>query len=117
MIGDTNLFILGGSEAEAEIMIAEDWARGEGRGWESMLIMLRYGVEYLKILTFKAKIKRENLASVKMFLKIGFKEVSRSDVFGEITFEIKVDRQFRDWLNKNTNCSFENYSHGSELSK
>ena len=117
MIGDTNFFMLGESEAEAEIMIAEAWARGQGRGWESMLIMLRYGVEFLQLLTFKSKIKKGNLASIKMFRKIGFIEVSRSEVFGEITFEIKVDREFRDWLNENTNCSFENYCHDSELSK
>ena len=119
MIGDTNLFMLGENEAEAEIMIAEDWARGQGLGWESMLLMLRYGVDHLKLRTFLAKIKTGNLASINMFSKIGFKEVSRSEIFDEITFEMKVESEFLELLNKNTTCSFEIYCHGDrgEFSK
>jgi hypothetical protein len=47
MIGDTNLFFYHSEDcaqlAEAEIMIAENSARRKRRGWESMLLMLRYG--------------------------------------------------------------------------
>lgn len=52
MVGDTNLF-LGeveegeggeGRVAEAEIMIAEEAARGKGLGWEAMLLMLRSSI-------------------------------------------------------------------------
>jgi hypothetical protein len=47
MIGDTNLFFLHSEDcvklAEAEIMIAEESARRKRRGWEAMLLMLRYG--------------------------------------------------------------------------
>lgn len=45
MIGDTNMFFLDKSlsHAEVEIMIAETDARGKKRGWEAMLLMLRYG--------------------------------------------------------------------------
>ena len=111
MIGDTNLFKLGESEAEAEIMIAEENARGQRLGWESLLMMIRYGLDVLKITTFQAKIKEENLVSLKMFQRIGFKEISRSEVFGEITVEKKVENGFRDWLYKNTNWTIEKYSH------
>ena len=54
-----------------------------------------------------------------MFSKIGFKEVSRSEIFDEITFEIKVESEFLELLNKNTTCSFEIYCHGDrgEFSK
>ena len=62
MIGDTNLFKLSEVEAEAEIMIAEKSYRGQGLGWESLLIMIRYGLDVLKITTFQAKIKKDNLA-------------------------------------------------------
>jgi hypothetical protein len=47
MIGDTNIFFnkneLGQLVGEAEIMIAEKWARGQKRGWEAMLLMMKYG--------------------------------------------------------------------------
>lgn len=111
MIGDTNLFLRGDNEAEAEIMIAEQAWRGKGRGWESILLMLKYGMDLIKVETFQAKIKKDNLASVKMFSKIGFKEISRSEIFGEITFECKADSEFQKWLNENTNCSIESYCH------
>lgn len=46
MVGDTNFFFSDDTrhQAEAEIMIAEEWARGNKRGWEAMLLMLRYGL-------------------------------------------------------------------------
>nr|CAD7605333.1 unnamed protein product [Timema genevievae] len=54
MIGDTNLFIHSSEDcvkvAEAEIMIAEVASRGKHRGWEALLLMLRYGDKLLLIL-------------------------------------------------------------------
>lgn len=47
MIGDTNLFLYHSEDctrlAEVEIMIAENSARRKRRGWEAVLLMLRYG--------------------------------------------------------------------------
>jgi hypothetical protein len=47
MIGDTNLFLRKNDNSqligETEIMVAEKSARGGGRGWEAMLLLLRYG--------------------------------------------------------------------------
>lgn len=46
MIGDTNLFFNDPQEphtAEVEIMIADTASRGKRRGWESVILMIRYG--------------------------------------------------------------------------
>lgn len=48
MIGDTNLFLYDSEDctrlAEVEIMIAENNVRRKRRGWEAVLLMLRYGM-------------------------------------------------------------------------
>jgi RimJ/RimL family protein N-acetyltransferase len=96
MIGDTNLYLSSEDQcAEAEIMIAEETARGLGYGWEAMCMMLRYGIETLKISKFEAKIKFSNVASIKMFEKLGFREESRSRVFEEVKFIAIVDDAFK----------------------
>ncbi|XP_018334424.2 N-acetyltransferase 9-like protein [Agrilus planipennis] len=50
MVGDTNLFFLHEDSritAEAEIMIAESKVRGSGFGWEAVVLMLLFGINYL----------------------------------------------------------------------
>lgn len=102
MIGDTNLFLdEDGKCAEAEIMIAEPFARGKKRGWEAMLLMLRYGEEYLGITKYEVKIKMDNVPSIKMFEKMGFIEVSKSDVFQEVTCQLDLTQITRLWLKSN----------------
>ena len=112
MVGDTNLFLSGDGCAEAEIMIAEVEARGKKMGWEAMLLMLRYGVEKLGISRYEVKIKMENMASIKMFEKIGFKEESRSEVFKEVTFGMAVTSEVKTWLEGQTEWVVEEYKHG-----
>lgn len=94
MIGDTNLFFSNSDTnivAEAEIMIAETWARGCRCGWNAMLIMLLYGINYLNVKEYVAKISLQNLISLKFFLNLGFKEIAVSTVFGEVTMAREVD--------------------------
>lgn len=104
MIGDTNLFFNDSQEphiAEIEIMIADEACRGKKRGWESVILMMHYGnldlivttsfnilsfiliyiyfapgFETLNITKFRAKIKSDNVISIKMFENLGFQEVS-----------------------------------------
>jgi len=90
MVGDTNLYLQEDNYAEAEIMIAEETCRGKGFGIEAITIMLRYGLETLGIQKFCAKIKFGNVASEKLFAKLGFQEVSRSQVFSETTFDLDL---------------------------
>ncbi|XP_057377473.1 alpha/beta-tubulin-N-acetyltransferase 9-like [Daphnia carinata] len=94
MIGDTNIFMTDNTDvtlAEIEIMIAETCYRRNGRGKESTLLMLRYGKEQLGIKQFHAKIGLDNIASIQMFQKIGFREISRSEIFGEVTMAVFSD--------------------------
>ncbi|KAI1284968.1 N-acetyltransferase 9-like protein [Halotydeus destructor] len=88
MIGDTNLYLhsFDENECEIEVMIAEKAKRGCGRGKETILLMMRFGVDVIGIKKFIAKIKYDNSQSIKLFEKLGFKEESRSDVFQETTF-------------------------------
>ena len=111
MVGDTNLFINGEGEAEAEIMIAEQEARGKKMGWEAMMLMLRYGVEMLNISRFEVKIKTDNVASVKMFSKLGFEEQSRSEVFNEITSVLVVSSHVKQFLIDQAEWRIEKYNH------
>ncbi len=100
MIGDTNIFMSSDEMllGEAEIMIAETKFRGQKLGWESMVLMLLYGIDHLKIEKFEAKIKLENAKSIQMFEKLRFKEQSRSQVFQEITMGIEITEEWTGFL-------------------
>lgn len=119
LIGDTNLFMLQDEDdveptntitAEAEIMIAEPSARGRGHGWESMLLMIEYGIRFLDCRRFLAKIGYANAKSIQMFKKMQFIETSRSEVFKEITFERLCDDDWLSWLRSNIEYTIESYS-------
>lgn len=119
LIGDTNLFILQEEDdddatnirtAETEIMIAEPSARGQGHGWESMLLMIEYGIRFLKCTRFLAKIGCGNTKSIAMFKKMQFIETSRSEVFQEITFERLCDENWLSWLRSNIEYTIESYN-------
>lgn len=101
MIGDTNLFFANEDSkvvAEAEIMIAEQNARGARRGWEAMLLMFLYGINYIGVKQYVVKISFHNPVSLSMFMKMGFIETGRSEVFEEVTMEKVVENQWVGWL-------------------
>lgn len=109
MIGDTNLFFSNLDSnvvAEAEIMIAEPWARGRRCGWHAMLLMLLYGITYLNVKEFVVKISLQNDVSIKMFSNMGFIQTSVSTVFEEVTMNKIVDDVWLCWL-KQTVGQFE----------
>lgn len=89
MIGDTNIFFADPenlSSAEIEVMIAEKGARGKGKGGEVLKLMMRFAGEEIGVERFEAKIKYDNVQSIGLFSKLGYLEISRSDIFSEITF-------------------------------
>lgn len=73
--------------AEAELMIADSSFRGRGRGKESLLLLLHYGVAKLGVKKFVAKIGAENAVSRNLFAKIGFSETKFNAVFQEVTMK------------------------------
>ncbi|XP_028801703.1 N-acetyltransferase 9-like protein [Neltuma alba] len=93
MVGDVNIFMndLDNPQmAEIEIMIAEPKSRGKGLGKETVLMMMAFAIEKLGINIFRAKIGESNAASLNMFQKLGFVQISHSSIFKEVTFEFKV---------------------------
>lgn len=93
MAGDVNLFFNDHDDshfAEVEVMIAEAAHRGKGFGKEAVLLMLQYGVETLGVTKYTAKIGFANSASLGLFAKLGFVEVSRCEHFEEVTLELPV---------------------------
>ncbi|XP_033116861.1 N-acetyltransferase 9-like isoform X3 [Anneissia japonica] len=105
MCGDVNLFLNDQddrSTAEVEIMIAEKLCRGKGFGKEALLLMMQYGVEKLDIKKYTAKIGSKNTPSQEMFKKLGFKQVSFSEVFQEVTLEFGLEAAERGQLKDST---------------
>lgn len=90
-------------------MIAESNSRGKRYGWESMLLMFKYGLEDIKINKFVAKIGQENLKSIGMFQKMKFEEAGRSEVFKEITFERLISEDWIEWLESEIDYKKVNY--------
>jgi len=110
MIGDTNIF-LNEKIGEAEIMIAKSKFRGQKLGWESMILMLLYGATNLDIQSYEAKIKMDNHASIKMFQKLKFEQVSKSDVFQEVTLAVDINDEFTEFLKQNIDFVIQEYQH------
>jgi hypothetical protein len=98
MIGDVNLFLndpYDRHSAEIEVMIAEPEARRNGHATLALSAIMQLGVTHLNIKTYIAKISFENMSSITLFLtKFVFKEVSRSEVFKEVTLHRHVDAEF-----------------------
>ncbi|KAK7590622.1 hypothetical protein V9T40_002235 [Parthenolecanium corni] len=105
MIGDVNLYLSVQNDVkvgECGIMIAENDARGQGKGMEALLLMLRFGCEMLKIGSFEAKISLTNTTSLSLFEKIGFTVAKKSDVFMEATLVVDVTAEWKRWLDQET---------------
>ncbi|KDP29890.1 hypothetical protein JCGZ_18459 [Jatropha curcas] len=95
MIGDVNIYMNDLDDpqlAEIEIMIAEPKSRGKGLGKESVLMMMAYAIQNIGIHLFRAKIGESNGTSLNMFRKLGFQEVSYSEIFKEVTLELPMTK-------------------------
>lgn len=90
MAGDVNLFLHDIDDpfnAEIEIMIAEPDYRGKGFATEALYLIMYYGFTKLGIRRFFAKISDTNVASIKLFEKMGYVKANYSVVWKEIEYE------------------------------
>lgn len=55
-------------------------------------MMMAFAVKNLGIQTFRAKIGESNEGSLSLFKKLGFEETSHSEIFKEVTLELKVTK-------------------------
>ncbi|XP_068641297.1 GCN5-related N-acetyltransferase 9 [Aristolochia californica] len=93
MVGDVNIYMNDLDDlhlAEIEIMIAEPKSRSKGLGKESVMMMMAFAVENFCIQTFRAKIGESNAASLNLFRKMGFEDITHSEIFKEVTLELSV---------------------------
>lgn len=113
LVGDTNIFIKhedSESIGEIEIMLAEESSRGKHFGTESVLLMLRYASENLKLFKFQAIIGEDNEKSINMFKKIQFVQISEPNYFREISLDCVINDEWKKWiLNRNKEYSIEVY--------
>ncbi|XP_008483599.1 N-acetyltransferase 9-like protein [Diaphorina citri] len=98
MIGDVNLFLDSGNVGEINVMIAEKHAQGKGLGKETVVQMIEYGCEVLKIEKIIAKISSSNRRSIGLFEKLGFIKESDNSVFQEITMGKNAQNEWLRWL-------------------
>ncbi|XP_078430052.1 acyl-CoA N-acyltransferases (NAT) superfamily protein [Wolffia australiana] len=95
MVGDVNIYVNDPDDpqtAEIEIMIAEPESRGKGLGKEAVKMMMAFAVRSCGIRKFRAKIGDSNSGSLSLFQKLGFKDVSYSKVFKEVTLEMEIQQ-------------------------
>ncbi|CAD5114412.1 DgyrCDS3544 [Dimorphilus gyrociliatus] len=101
MVGDVNLFfndIDDRNSAEVEVMIAERNVRGRGYGKEAVVLMLIYGIRRLNVRKYSVKIGQENVKSIRLFEKLGFVLVGKSDVFREVELRLDVNSEMENIL-------------------
>lgn len=99
--GDVNFFFNDHDDhsiAEIEVMVAEPGSRRKGIAAEALELFMAYGLQVLNISKFRAKIGESNGASLALFERIGYQEVSRSAVFKEVTLELPVEGEAKSRL-------------------
>ena len=110
MVGDVNLFLSEEDEeevedgveratentetpvriqAELDIMVAEEAARGQGIGLEASCLMMLYGARELGIRRFFCKINEDNQSSIALFRKLKFVECDYAACFKQYEYELK----------------------------
>ncbi|CAD7702917.1 unnamed protein product [Ostreobium quekettii] len=92
MAGDVNLFWNDEdpSCAEIEVMVAEEGSRRRGLACEALQLFMAYATRVLGVQRFVAKIGEDNVASIALFIKLGFSQNGRSPIFKEVHMELAI---------------------------
>ena len=105
MVGDVNFFLNDHEDrtnAEIEIMIANEPDRRKGYAREALLLMMNYGIVQLNTSRYYAKINETNVASIKLFLSLGYNEVNYVHAFNEYEYELKIDNCMKEIIQQQT---------------
>jgi len=76
-------------QAELDIMVAEESARGRGIGLEATCLMMLYGAQELGIRRFFCKINQDNESSLYLFRKLNFVQCDYVACFQQYEYELK----------------------------
>lgn len=76
-------------QAELDIMVAEESARGLGIGLEASCLMMLYGARQLGIRRFFCKINEDNQSSLALFRKLKFVQCDYAACFKQYEYELK----------------------------
>eukprot|EP01126_Amoeba_proteus_P056605 TRINITY_DN7130_c0_g2_i1.p1 TRINITY_DN7130_c0_g2~~TRINITY_DN7130_c0_g2_i1.p1 ORF type:complete len:168 (-),score=38.16 TRINITY_DN7130_c0_g2_i1:42-545(-) len=104
MAGDINFFLCSDDRnvAEISVMIVAKESLRKGLAFEAIKLAVYWAFKELKLNKIIAKIGYSNVPSQKLFSKLHFVEVNRSDFFSEITYSLVVDSQIVEELEKDT---------------
>ena len=117
MAGDVNIFLQRDETvAELSIMIVPERFRRRGLATESLRLMMRHAMLTLGILSFVAKITKDNTRSIKLFQeRLGFEKFHECNDFNEIHFRCLNIRSLENaLLLKTTESPSDNKSYYSD---
>ena len=93
-MGDVNLFLHDRNDpgnAEIEVMVAEASMRRRGLAKEALIMLMQYGIQFLAITRFFAKIGADNSASLNLFQQqLQYEPVNYVEAFRENELAFKV---------------------------
>lgn len=93
LVGDVNMYLHARDESgscEIEVMVGAAQHRRRGLAKEALQLMMRFGVEQLRITRFYAKINKSNEPSLGLFRGLGFSECNYVEAFEEFELELVV---------------------------
>ena len=109
LIGDVNLFFNdynSDKSCEIEVMIANPNHRRKGLAKESLFLLMNFAVENLQVERFYCKINEDNIASINLFKKIGYKQINYVPAFKEYEYEYIIDNETRGSIKSFTSTNY-----------